>query len=262
MKTKTTPFRLQGRIHLSLPGMLLSIGAAALLLVAALLHNPANHGRDSAIHLPHTGWDVNRSGYDFPQEAHDAAQTAEAGLPSLDLFIQNIAEGGSSQIHGVYVPNVLALEVGQQPANQAGYVGNQLGMVTQFRMAQRNGITGFLAHNYLSGEEFYGLWPGMPVYVVYGDGSVQNYVVTSRSPFQKLSPGNPRSKYIDLKTGEVRTTLQVFNQFYTGDHHLIFQTCLEAEGLSNWGLFFVTAVPMDEIGQARSIQPQNVLEPH
>lgn len=261
MITTTTPANPQKRAHP--PSLVILLTCLASLILAAYLPNrPTNAGLLYEPSLPETGSNFNRTGYDFPQEAQNSGDPNAAQLPNLDQFIHDIGDGSSSQILGVYVPDVLALKVGQQPSNQGGYVTGQPGQVTQFRLAQQRGVAGFLAHNYLSGEEFYDLWPGMPVYLIYGDGYMQKYIVISRSPFQKLSPGHPRSNYIDISTGEVRTTLQVFNQFYTGDHHLTFQTCLEAEGLSNWGLFFVVAVPVDDIGLSSLSFPRLALKPY
>ncbi len=261
MNTTTTPTNPLRRAYPPFLFILLTC-MASLILAANLPNNPAHTGLLSGASLSETGSTINRAGYDFPQEAQNTGDSTASQLPTLDQFINEIGDGSSSQIRGVYVPNVLALKVGQQPSNQGAYVTGQPGQVTQFRLAEQRGVTGFLAHNYLSGEEFYDLWPGMPVYLIYGDGYMQKYIVVSRSPFQKLSPGHPRSNYIDISTGEVRTTLQVFNQFYTGDHHLTFQTCLEAEGLSNWGLFFVVAVPVDDIGMSSTSFPRLALKPY
>ena len=80
--------------------------------------------------------------------------------------------------------------------------------------------------------------------VVKGDGSIDRYRVTGVHELQKLSPGSNWSHYVDLNSGERLTTYQVFNQFYQGEHHLTFQTCLERDGLETWGLRFVVAEPV------------------
>ena len=240
----------------------LTIGTVALFLLATTLRLLFSANPRSPARLARTGWIASQAWYGPASPELEPAESAEAQLPTLNQFVDSFSGGSGSQIRGVYVPDVLALEVGQQPSNQPAFVTGKPGLVTQFRMAQQRGITGLLAHNYLSGQEFYDLWPGMPVYLVYGDGSVKNYTVVNRSPFQKLSPGFPRSNYLDLRSGEIQSTLEVFNQFYTGEHHLTFQTCLEVGDVSNWGLFFVVAVPRDEVGLSRTIFPLGAFKPH
>jgi len=102
-----------------------------------------------------------------------------------------------------------------------------------------------LAHNYLSGSEFYRLIEGLKVLVVNGDGSLQNYRITEVIEYQKVTPGSNWSHYINLETGQRLTTYHVFTRYYQGEHHLIFQTCLEKDGLETWGLRFVVAEPVE-----------------
>lgn len=79
-------------------------------------------------------------------------------------------------VRGVYVPEVLALLVQQQPAGDPGFVSSMEGIVTQFEYAAQSGVTGLIAHNYLSGELFFNLEIGQEVFIVYGDGSVLQYI--------------------------------------------------------------------------------------
>lgn len=81
--------------------------------------------------------------------------------------------------------------------------------------------------------------------VVNGDGSLVNYRITEVVEFQKVTPGSNWSHYINLETGERLTTYQVFTQYYQGEHHLTFQTCLEKDGMETWGLRFVVAEPVE-----------------
>jgi len=147
-------------------------------------------------------------------------------------------------VRGVYIPGFLALPVVQQPSGNSGYVSIKTGTVTQFQLAARYNVLGLLAHNYLSGKEFFRLSEGLQVMVVRGDGSIERYRVTGVHEYQKLNPGSNWSHYIDLNSGERLTTYQVFSQFYQGEHHLTFQTCLERDGLETWGLRFVVAEPV------------------
>lgn len=162
----------------------------------------------------------------------------------LERFIKRVKNGEARQVRGVYVSGTIALPVIQQPEEEPAFVSEKWGEITQFRSAAFNNITGLLAHNYLSGGEFYELEAGQLVNIVYGNGSLRRYRVTEISRFQKLKPSSLRSDFIDLQTGQKLSTAEVFNRFYNGDHKVTFQTCLENEGLSNWGLIFVVAQPV------------------
>jgi hypothetical protein len=170
--------------------------------------------------------------------------TSRDHLPSLRNFISRVENGQNLTVRGVYVPGFLALPVVQQPGGDSGYVSRKAETATQFQLAARNNVIGLLAHNYLSGNDFFRLSEGLQVMVVRGDGSIDRYRVTGVHELQKLSPGSNWSHYVDLKSGERLTTYQVFNQFYQGEHHLTFQTCLEKDGLETWGLRFVVAEPV------------------
>jgi len=165
-------------------------------------------------------------------------------LPSLRNFVTRVENGQDRVLRGVYVPGFLALPVVQQPGGNSGFVSGKADTVTQFQLAARYDVIGLLAHNFLSGKEFFRLKDGLQVMVVKGDGSIDRYRITGVHEFQKVSPGSNWSHYIDLKTGERLTTYQVFAQFYQGEHHLTFQTCLERDGLETWGLRFVVAEPL------------------
>jgi hypothetical protein len=165
-------------------------------------------------------------------------------LPSLNHFTTWIENGQAGTVRGVYVPGFLALPVLQQPSGNLGFVSQKPGTVTQFQLAARYDVIGLLAHNFLSGKEFYRLFEGLRVMIIGGDRSVKQYRITEVRKFQKLSPGSNWSHYISLDSGERLTTYQVFNQFYQGDHHLTFQTCLEKDGLETWGLLFIVAEPI------------------
>jgi hypothetical protein len=156
-----------------------------------------------------------------------------------------VENGQNKAVRGIYVPGFLALPVVQQPSGNAGFVSEKPGTVTQFQLAARYNVLGLLAHNYLSGRDFYRLREGLQVMVVRGDSTIDRYRITGVHEFQKLTPGSNWSHYTDLNSGERLTTYQVFNQFYQGEHHLTFQTCLERNGLETWGLRFVVAEPIN-----------------
>jgi hypothetical protein len=157
--------------------------------------------------------------------------------------VAQVNNNQKNEIRGVYVPQLFALPVIQQPENNPIFVSNKHDRVTQFQNASRNNVTGLLAHNYLAGGSFQQLAPGHRVLVVYGDGAIRSYRVVSIHHFQKLEPANVRSRLIDLSTGENLSTAQVYSRFYRGEHHVTFQTCLERQGRLDWGLTFVVANP-------------------
>lgn len=167
--------------------------------------------------------------------------TSRGQFPSLNKFVAGVENGQTNTVRGVYIPGFFALPVVQQPSGDTGFVSAKPESVTQFQLAARYNVLGFLAHNYLSGKEFFRLIEGLQVVVVKGDGSIDRYRITAIDEYQKVTPGSNWSQYIDLETGERLTTYQVFGQYYQGDHHLTFQTCLARDGIDTWGLRFVVA---------------------
>lgn len=159
-------------------------------------------------------------------------------------FVAQISNGDKEIVRGVFIANEFALPVIQQPEDNPVYVSTKHGLITQFGLANGSGITGLLAHNYLSGALFYNLDIGEELFVIYGDGGIKTYRVSSIHQFQKLNPNSSKSNYLDLASGRILTTKQVFNRFYRGVHRVTFQTCLENEGNLNWGLTFITATPL------------------
>ena len=167
-------------------------------------------------------------------------------LPSFADFSKTVQNGQSDVLRGVYVPNVLALPIVQQPSGNAGYVSNNDGEATQFRMASQFGNVGLLAHNHLAGKSFSGLTVGEEIRLVYGDGRVEYFVVKEVLKYQALQPNSPYSSFRNLDKDETLTAEQMFKRVYFGDRHLTFQTCIEAEENLSWGRLFVIAVPKTE----------------
>jgi hypothetical protein len=163
----------------------------------------------------------------------------------LEDFVDQVKDGQADKVRGLYVPGLMALKVIQQPDNDDTFVSQELGIATQFRSAAENGVTGLLAHNFLSGQLFYNLLVGQRIEMVYGDGSIHEYQIESIDRFQKLDPSSLRSDMIDLSNNKKLSTAQVFNRFYRGGDHVTLQTCLEVEGNPTWGLYFVTALPVN-----------------
>ncbi len=129
------------------------------------------------------------------------------------------------------------------PPNVYAYRLDACDLLTQFHLAEHDGVTGLLAHNYLSGSKFDALSLGQPVSVWYTDDHVEHFEVTSIHRFQKLQPARLNSDLLDLDSRAELTTAEVYARFYRGGHHVTFQTCLENEGRLDWGLLFVVASP-------------------
>lgn len=163
--------------------------------------------------------------------------------PSVQDFSQPLRNGEASVLRGVYVSNILALPVVQQPADNPYYVSSHDGEVTQFSTASQYGNIGLLAHNNLSGRSFSKLSIGQEVGLVYGDGKIEKFVITQVLHFQALQPQSQQSKFVNLDDSETLSANQMFDRVYTGSRHLTFQTCISANGNVSWGRLFIVAVP-------------------
>jgi hypothetical protein len=163
----------------------------------------------------------------------------------FDSFVQTVMNGNSNEIVGVYVENVLALRVVQQPANDPAWVSSNDGEATEFLLAfVYAGNIGLLAHNYLAGRYFFSLKAGDLVQLIYGDGSVLDYEINEIREYQALQPRSVDSDFVDLQTGEMLTATNLFYAVYGGDHHLTFQTCIDRDNDSEWGRLFPIAFPV------------------
>src|SRR5262245_22631141 len=75
-------------------------------------------------------------------------------FPTFTDFAKSVENGQHDVLRGVYVENVLALPIVQQPAGWDGYVSNNDGEATQFNVVSKYGNVGLLAHNHLAGRLF------------------------------------------------------------------------------------------------------------
>ena len=166
-------------------------------------------------------------------------------LPPSDFkdFIDQVENGNGNLLSGVYVPDVLALPIVQQPVGEDGYVSGRDDEATQFAMASQFGSIGLLAHNYLSGRFFAHLAAGQEVRLVYGGGKVEYFIITEVLQYQALDPYSEWSSFRNLDNRDVLSAEQMFTRAYAGDRHITFQTCIEANGNSSWGRLFVIATP-------------------
>lgn len=166
-------------------------------------------------------------------------------LPTLADFSKVLQNGDAKTLRGVYVDDLFALPIIQQPAGSPAFVSPNDNEITQFGMPAKYGNVGLLAHNNLSGRLFTDLAVGQQVSLVFGDGKVESFVVTEVSRYQALQPNSPYSSFRDLENSEETLTAQdVFKRAYLGDRHVTFQTCIEAYGNPSWGRLFVIAVPL------------------
>jgi hypothetical protein len=166
-------------------------------------------------------------------------------LPQPDFkdFIDLVENDNGNMLSGVYIPNVLALPIVQQPTGDAGYVSGRDDEATQFELASQYGNVGLLAHNYLSGRFFEHLEVGEEVRLVYGDGKVEYFIITEVLRYQAFDPDSQWSSFRNLDNEDVLSAEQMFTRAYAGAWHVTFQTCIEADGNSSWGRLFVIAVP-------------------
>lgn len=182
-------------------------------------------------------------GISFEVSARAAAATADT---TLEAFAASLNGGSPEQLAGVYVAGLFALPVVEQPANDENFVSSDGSVLTRFRTPSRYGVTGILAHNYLSGSLFYQLQPGQEIVLVYGGGNTARYRVAGIHNYQALSPHDVYSDFRDLNGpgGETLSASALFNRIYTTQGTLVLQTCIEANGEYSWGRMFIIAEPV------------------
>jgi hypothetical protein len=146
-------------------------------------------------------------------------------------------------VSGIYFGNDNFMRAVSQPSGKPEYVSETSGVVTNFQLASHYGNIGLIAHNYLAGRNFFDLKIGDVVFVMDGLRQTRPYRVISIRQFQALSPQSPRSNFIDLDTSRMLSASEVFQCIYTGDHHLVLQTCIEKGNVKEWGRLFIIAEP-------------------
>jgi hypothetical protein len=169
----------------------------------------------------------------------------EGASAELMEFVAQVYNGEANTVRGIYIQNVLALPIIQQPQGNIAFVSDDDETITEFQSASMNGVTGLLAHNYLSGALFYNIQQGDEIFIVYGNGTLRRYHVNQISQYQRLERSNLRSNFVDLSSSENLTSDQVFTRYYRGVHRVTLQTCLARNGFSNWGLQFTQARSLD-----------------
>ena len=175
--------------------------------------------------------------------AQSNSATGDNTLLNYFSFVKSVKNGQTGVLRGVYVSDVLALPIVQQPFGHPEFVSENDGEITQFNMATQTGNIGLLAHNHLSGEAFINLLPGQEVRLIYGDGRVESFIISQVLRYQALEPYNANSEFRDLETNTLITAEELFHKMYRGNRHITFQTCIEASGNGSWGRLFVIAHP-------------------
>ena len=135
------------------------------------------------------------------------------------------------------------LAIIDQPAGRSAFVSEQPDTLTSFRAASKNGVYGFLAHNFLAGQKFSNLKIGQRVTINDDKGRQRRYKIKKVDKFQALDPKNPRGDFLNLKSDQVLSAKALFEYIYTGGHHLVLQTCISKDGNDEWGRMFISAEP-------------------
>ena len=164
-------------------------------------------------------------------------------LPLLNVFISQVKNGQPNELRGIYIPEILAAPVVQQPAGDNKFVSPRQNILTQFGLAAQFGSTGLLAHNNLAGASFSLLEKGQKVYLIYGDGQIATFIVTEILRYQALEPNSTSSKFVDLNNNNVLKASEVFSKVYDRQGQVIFQTCISSGEELGWGRLFVIAQP-------------------
>ena len=190
----------------------------------------------------------------FPVQAY--AKDIPNPLPELNTFIETVKDGNASVLRGVYVSNVMALSIVQQPVGYSGYVSTAESVATQFGIAKEVGNIGLLAHDTHAGRFFSNIKQGDRIVLVYGDGHIESFMVNSIQRYQALSPLSPYSEFKDLETQTTFTAEELFNNVYRGEYHLTLQTCIENNGNTSWGRLFIVATPVEN----ENITQKNIIQ--
>lgn len=173
------------------------------------------------------------------------AKAAPNTVPDLTTFIETVTDGNAGALRGVYVSDVMALSIVQQPSGFPGYVSTEESVATQFGIAAEVGNVGLLAHNTHAGSFFSNIKQGDRIILVYGDGHIESFMANNIQRYQALDPFSPYSEFKDLETQTTSTAENLFNNVYRGDYHLTLQTCIDNNGNSSWGRLFIIATPVE-----------------
>lgn len=164
--------------------------------------------------------------------------------PDLENFVQQVKRGGSGELSGIYIPNILANRIVQQPSGDSEFISSWDNIVTQFGLASKLGSTGLIAHNYLAGKSFALLQPGQEIDLVYGDGRTVTFIVSDVLQFQALEGASTSSTFMDISNNSIHTSSDLFTEIYNRPGMLVLQTCITADDNPSWGRLFIIAKPI------------------
>jgi hypothetical protein len=167
-------------------------------------------------------------------------------LPLLKEFIHQVKNGQADDLRGIYIPEILAARIVQQPDGKNEFVSSWDNIATQFDPAADLGSTGLLAHNYLAGKSFPHVQKNNIFHLVYGDGRTSAFIVTEILQFKALEPANVSGNFINLENGDSLTASELFLKAYNRPDHVILQTCISASNNSSWGRLFIIAEPYSD----------------
>ena len=187
----------------------------------------------------------------FPVQAY--AKDNPNSIPDLSTFIETVKDGNANTLRGVYVSNVMALVIVQQPMGNPGYVSTAESVVTQFSIATEVGNVGLLAHNTAAGSFFSNIKSGNRIVLIYGDGHLESFMAKSIQRYQALNPLSPYSQFSDLEAQTKFSAEELFNKIYRGEYHLTLQTCIENNGNASWGRLFILAEPVENSGKSVNV---------
>ena len=184
----------------------------------------------------------------IPTESAQALQSRfhDYDLPLLNAFVRQVKNGQSDQLRGIYIPEILAAPVVQQPDGNNEFVSTRQNIVTQFGLASKFGSTGLLAHNNLAGVSFSLLEKGQKFYLIYGDGQLSAFIVTEIQRYQALEPNSTSSKFMSLNDNKLLTASELFTKVYNRPGQVILQTCISTGENLGWGRLFVIAEPISK----------------
>lgn len=173
------------------------------------------------------------------------SEAVSLDIPPFWNFVESVVDG-DLKLKGLYIPSVLALKVVQQPNSQPSFVSSDPGKATQFGLASTYGTIGLLAHNFAGGADFDEVVVGENIDLVYGDGRIQQYRVSSILRFQAIDPVSTKTSFLDLATQLKETAEDLFLKVYSGKPHLTLQTCISNGSISSWGRLFIIAEPISD----------------
>ena len=151
----------------------------------------------------------------------------------------------------IHLPDTtLAVIQQDEPAE----VTEDMGVVTQFSLTDQDSI-GLLAHNTREGTHFQGLEIGDILILeneVFLSGKKEaqynsiRYEVVEIIEMQAWQPDDPLSPLKDLRTGKWYSVDQIYPYMYVLGDGLTLQTCIEREGIDNWGRLFIRSRRLQE----------------